>query len=70
MQVKPTIILRSARGAKSRLPWAEDLAGSFVLPNIGVAFQPAWADGVFCIEEILLVAADLQAAAMVWKVRC
>ena len=33
------------------------------LTNIRVAFQPnAWADGVFCADEIVKMAADLQAA--------
>jgi hypothetical protein len=61
--IKPTIIFRGARGPKSKLPWAEEQALYETLPNIRVAFQPnAWADGVFCSEEILRVAADLQAA--------
>ena len=61
--VKPTIIFRGARGPKSKLPWAAEKALYETLHNIRVAYQPnAWADGVFCSEEILRVAADLHAA--------
>ena len=61
--VKPTIIFRGSRGPKSKLPKAAEQALYDTLTNIRVAFQPnAWADEVFCADEILHVAADLKAA--------
>ena len=61
--IKPSIIFRGARGPTSKLPWAAEKALYETLPTIRVAFQPnAWADEVFCADEILMVAADLQAA--------
>ena len=61
--IKPTIIFRGSRGPKSKLPWASERAIYDTLTNVRVAFQPnAWADEIFCSEEILHVAADLQTA--------
>ena len=61
--IKPTIIFRGGRGPRAKVPWAAEKALYDTLPNIRVAFQPnAWADATFCSEEILHVAADLQAA--------
>ena len=61
--VKPTIIFRGSRGPKSKLPWVVEKALYVNLNTIRVAFQPnAWADELFCADEILKVAADLESA--------
>jgi hypothetical protein len=61
--IKPTIIFRGSRGAKSKLPWAIEKALYDNLTNIRVAYQTnAWADEQFCEEEIRQVAADIHAA--------
>lgn len=67
--VKPTIIFRGSRGPRSKLPWPNEKALYDTLHNIRVAFQSnAWADGQFCEEEILNVAADLRAAGIFGEV--
>ena len=61
--IKPTIIFRGGRGPKSKLPWTAEKTLYETLPNIRVAFQDnAWADEIFCADEILHVASDLHAA--------
>jgi hypothetical protein len=61
--VKPTIIFRGSRGPRSKLPWPVEKALYGNLNNVRVAFQPnAWADELFCADEILKVAADLESA--------
>jgi hypothetical protein len=67
--VKPTIIFRGSRGRNSKLPWAAEKALYAALENIRVAFQPnAWADEQFCEEEIMKVAADLEAAGITGEI--
>ena len=61
--VLPTIIFRGSRGPKSQLPWAAEKELYETLTNIRVAYQPnAWADEVFCEQDIINVAADMQRA--------
>jgi hypothetical protein len=61
--IKPTIIFRGSRGPRSRLPKAGERALYATLTNIRVAFQKnAWADGIFCSEEIIEVARDIKLA--------
>jgi hypothetical protein len=61
--VKPSIIFRGGRTARSKLPWPEEKALYDTLPQIRVAFQSnAWADEIFCEEEIFKVAMDMRMA--------
>jgi hypothetical protein len=61
--IKPTIIFRGSRGPRSKLPWPVEKTFYNTLQNIRVAFQPnAWADEIFCADEIMRVAGDLYGA--------
>jgi hypothetical protein len=63
--IKPTLIFRGPprKGPRTQVPWPEEEALHATLKTIRVAFQSkAWADGRFCEEEIIQVAADLRAA--------
>ena len=63
--VKPTICFRGGRGPRSRLPKPREKEIYDGLTNIRVSFQKnAWADEQFCQEDILHVAADIEAAGL------
>jgi hypothetical protein len=59
--VKSSLIFRGSRGEKSRLPKPAEKAVYAQLKWLRVHFQSkAWADEIFCEEDILNVAKDLQ----------
>jgi hypothetical protein len=67
--VKPTIIFRGGRGPRSKLPWRDEQDLYDTLTNIRVAFQDcAWADAIFCEQEIIQVARDIHAAGITGEV--
>jgi hypothetical protein len=67
--IKPTIIFRGGRGPRSKVPWDQEKALYDSLDNIRVAFQQnAWADEIFCQQEILQVAGDIADAGIAGEV--